>query len=67
MTRGVQWDDLPANVKARIQDSRRAELVRETPTKCGTVSRSWAAAERHADTIGHPRIELVLRVDVTAE
>jgi hypothetical protein len=27
---------------------------------CGELPKSWAAAERHADEMGHTRIELVL-------
>ena len=30
---------------------------------CGTTSTSWAAAERHADTERHHRIEVILTTD----
>lgn len=71
MGRGeIRIEDLPKNVRDRIEQSRREKLVRETPTMpgqklwqccaCGTVSRSWSAAERHCDEQGHPRVELVL-------
>lgn len=70
MPRGVNWEDLPASVRHRIQDHRTEERVRATSPMpgqsrwlccgCGEVLTSWAAAERHADEQGHTRIELVL-------
>ena len=76
MPRGVQWDDLPIEVRHRIAGSRREQRIRaasELPGQrlwqccaCGEVSKSYAAAEKHADDVGHRRIELVLvRVDET--
>lgn len=78
MARPIHYEDLPLAVRQRIKGARREKVQRvqsEFPsqrlwqcTACGEVSKSWAAAEQHADDHGHRRVELVLaRLDDNSE
>lgn len=72
MTGEIRFEDLPAAVRHRIEDARKAEkreAVKVPGTKawqccsCGHMSSSYAAAERHANAHGHTRIEVIFGLD----
>lgn len=70
MAAHVRWEDLPAAIRHRIEDSRKVERVKAAAktlpgTKawlccsCGEVLKSMAACERHIRDVGHRRVECI--------
>lgn len=70
MAAHVRWEDLPAAIRHRIEDSRKDEVrkaVAETApgtkawlcSSCGEVVKSLAACERHVRDVGHRRVECI--------